>query len=72
MKDQNDFDLFLFCLRRWVMESTGDGPNSTSAWFRCQIYELFPAFPLWLKTYGQDLPDLPGAEPRRHQLRLVR
>ena len=68
MKDQYEFDLFLVALRQWVMESSGDGPNSTSAWFRSQIYELFPAFPLWASTTRQHMPEL---EPRRRELRLV-
>lgn len=70
MKDQAEFDLFLIALRAWVMESTGTSPNATSAWFRHQIYEFFPAFPLWAKStrdYSLPLPDF----RQRQEFRLV-
>lgn len=71
MKDQIEFDAFLLCLRAWVMETSGNGPNSKSAWFRHQIYNLFPGFVLWCsQSPDHALPQEPQTKERQ-ALRLV-
>lgn len=67
MQDQQNLDVILLTLRAWVMETTGDGPNDTSAWFRRQLYEAFPGFVLWATSRGHVEPVM----KKRPSLRLV-